>query len=119
MKDLPKYLESDYFQHRYVFRRVIGKGGFGLVLEVESLERNREVIALKIIRCGEKESFIIKYVNSEITIHGKIDHPNVVKFLGVPFDNIVQKNSKSSVFRNGAHGGWLSRKFYPEEEDEL
>ena len=82
-KELLALIENDYFKQRYQFNRLIGKGGFGIVIEARPLENLEKVIAVKMIKSGKKNSKYEHYVKSEIRIHGSVSHPNIVEFYGV------------------------------------
>lgn len=82
-KELLKFIETAYFKDRYVFSRLIGKGGFGLVIEARSKEDPSVPIAVKMIKSGKKGSTLEQYVKRELKVHAAVKHKNVVSFLGV------------------------------------
>jgi serine/threonine protein kinase len=82
-KELLGLIETEYFKQRYLFSRLIGRGGFGVVIEARPLETPEKTIAVKMIKSGKQFSRLEHYVKSEVKIHGSVSHPNIVNFLGV------------------------------------
>lgn len=82
-KELLSLIETDYFRQRFVFSRLIGRGGFGIVIEARPIENPEKTIAVKMIRSGKQFSRLEHYIRSEVKIHGSVSHPHIVNFIGV------------------------------------
>lgn len=89
-KELLKIIESDYFKQRYNFCRLIGKGGFGLVIEAKSKDDPQTSIAVKMIKSGKPGSSLEQYVKRELKVHAAVKHANIVSFIGVAGCLLVQ-----------------------------
>jgi serine/threonine protein kinase len=82
-KELLSIIESEYFKQRYIFCRMIGKGGFGLVIEARLKDDPRASIAVKMIKSGKPGSTLEQYVKRELKVHAAVKHVNIVGFIGV------------------------------------
>lgn len=90
-KELLKFIETSYFQERYEFCRLIGRGGFGLVIKARSKIEQGAPIAVKMIKSGKKGSTLEQYVKRELKVHANVKHKNIVSFLGVNSHSAVQE----------------------------
>ncbi len=64
---------------RYVVRRQIGSGGFGIVYEAEQVEPVRRAVALKVIKPGMDSSAVIARFEAERQALALMDHPSVAR----------------------------------------
>ncbi len=74
---------------RYVVKRMIGRGGSGIVYEAEDPELKRTV-ALKVIREEESHSEVVARLHREAAIMAQLHHPNIV---GVHEVGVVRDSS--------------------------
>ena len=82
-KELLRLSDTAYFKERYLFNRYLGRGGFGIVFEGRLISMMDKPMAVKVVKCSAKKSSLDRYVRSEIGVHSKLAHPNIVEFFGV------------------------------------
>ncbi|KAK8839504.1 hypothetical protein M9Y10_031862 [Tritrichomonas musculus] len=75
----------------------IGRGQFGIVQLVENIDNGRQY-ALKIMKHVDK-----KYVNREINVMIRLDHPSIIKFYGFS----ISVDGKVSILMQHAKNGSL------------
>lgn len=72
------------FSDHYVFRSILGKGAFGVVVEAIS-KATLEVMAVKIIEKSGITSFDIEKNKEEAKLLRSLDHPHIVALKQVPY----------------------------------
>lgn len=82
-RELLTIIEDDCFKASYIFSRLIGKGGFGLVIEASSTDNPGNNFAVKIVKSGRHHPRLDLYTKNEVRIHGSLNHPNIVRFQSV------------------------------------
>lgn len=64
----------------YVMGRKLGKGGFAVCFEGRS-KTTAEVFALKVVKAKVEQKKMMEKFRTELQIHAKMHHPNIVEFL--------------------------------------
>jgi serine/threonine protein kinase len=64
----------------YIPGRKLGKGGFAVCFEGESL-RTKKIFALKVVKAKVEQRKMMEKFRTELQIHAKMGHPNIVEFL--------------------------------------
>ena len=62
---------------KYQMGEIIGKGGFGMVMEATCGD---DKIAIKIVKKSGLDQSAIDQLHSELKILQEVDHPNIVKY---------------------------------------
>ncbi|HWU51883.1 MAG TPA: serine/threonine-protein kinase, partial [Tahibacter sp.] len=77
---------------RYVIRRLLGRGGMGVVYLADQIEPVRRPVALKLVRPAFADSLARAYFEVERQALARMDHPGIAKVLeagttpeGLPF----------------------------------
>jgi len=65
-------------ESRYIFKEIIGKGGFGKVRRVQDRVTGQD-LAIKIIPKKNVHSLSVKLIENEIEVLKRLDHPNIIK----------------------------------------
>lgn len=75
--------------NRYITRKIIGKGGMGLVYQVKDIMTGNSDIALKTIKSssGEKNELLNRF-KIEFEIMTRLKHPNLVQVYDYGYDHI-------------------------------
>lgn len=65
-------------ESRYLFKEMIGKGGFGKVRKVQNRVTGQE-LAMKVIPKKNVHSLSVELIENEIEVLKRLDHPNIIK----------------------------------------
>ncbi|ETN36883.1 uncharacterized protein HMPREF1541_07870 [Cyphellophora europaea CBS 101466] len=64
----------------FIVGKKLGKGGFAVCFEGESL-RSKKIYALKVVKAKVEQRKMMEKFRTELQIHAKMNHPNIVGFL--------------------------------------
>lgn len=81
--DAPPAVVSDPSGSQYATGPQLGKGGFAICHRAELLQQNKptgDIIALKIVKSKMEPPKLAQKFVTELQIHSKISHPNIVEF---------------------------------------
>jgi len=90
MKDKATVEETVFPKHiaeRYVVRRSLGKGAFGIVYLAEDNKIGRLVAIKQLFKSYVKDSEIHKRFMQEARIGAQLDHPNIINVFGLEENN--------------------------------
>ncbi|TMW57737.1 hypothetical protein Poli38472_014340 [Pythium oligandrum] len=79
--------------------RVLAKGGFGIVYLATF--NDREVVAKQILPEKAKDSHAISRFMDEIRLWAKLNHPNIVQFLGLSWTTLADVTVVTEYMSNG------------------
>eukprot|EP00826_Nyctotherus_ovalis_P010804 TRINITY_DN12828_c0_g2_i4.p1 TRINITY_DN12828_c0_g2~~TRINITY_DN12828_c0_g2_i4.p1 ORF type:complete len:479 (-),score=99.03 TRINITY_DN12828_c0_g2_i4:215-1651(-) len=65
-------------ESRYLFKEMVGKGGFGKVRKVQDRVTGQE-LAMKVIPKKSVHSLSVELIENEIEVLKRLDHPNIIK----------------------------------------
>ena len=71
---------------RYIIRRPLGKGAFGIVCLAEDRKIGRLVAIKQLVNCGKRDPEIYERFMQEARIGAQLDHPNLVNVLSLEED---------------------------------
>ncbi|KAF2151122.1 kinase-like protein [Myriangium duriaei CBS 260.36] len=81
--DPPPPLVTEPYGTNYATSNQLGKGGFAICYKAERLEGDRptgHMVALKIVRMKMEPAKLAQKFITELQIHSKLSHPNIVAF---------------------------------------
>ncbi|OGV43963.1 MAG: hypothetical protein A2X48_05740 [Lentisphaerae bacterium GWF2_49_21] len=84
--DSPDTLPPEVLK-RYMIRRTLGKGAFGIVYLAEDRKIGRLVAVKQLVRHAERNSEIYERFMQEARIGAQLDHPNIVNVLALEEDD--------------------------------
>ncbi|RMZ85278.1 hypothetical protein DV738_g170, partial [Chaetothyriales sp. CBS 135597] len=65
---------------KYMMGRKLGKGGFAVCFQAQSQSQGK-IYALKVVKAKVEQKKMAEKFRTELQIHSKMDHPNIVDFL--------------------------------------
>ncbi|RMD40329.1 hypothetical protein DV735_g4810, partial [Chaetothyriales sp. CBS 134920] len=65
---------------KYLMGRKLGKGGFAVCFQAQSQSEGK-IYALKVVKAKVEQRKMAEKFRTELQIHAKMDHPNIVDFL--------------------------------------
>jgi eukaryotic-like serine/threonine-protein kinase len=77
---------GDLLGHRYIIRRLLGRGGWGEVFEAEQIDLKR-LVAIKTLLVGGDDPRYVERFRREARATAKLRHPNVVEIIEVDFES--------------------------------
>jgi len=102
-------------QGRFEKVRCIGKGAYGMVFSAVDLERERELVAVKILRPSKRlDRISLERFEEESRILARIEHPNILKLFsrgyidGLPYLVLELADGQSLATRMREYGERLS-----------
>ncbi|CAD8060756.1 unnamed protein product [Paramecium sonneborni] len=91
-------LKSDQDIHNWEQGEVLGQGAFGKV--VMGLQKNGQIMAVKQVYIQNQNDDKVKQLQKEIEMLSKLQHPNIVRYIGCE-----QKNQFINIFLEYVSGG--------------